>query len=88
MELLGVLPTELESLQIKKSELMRLTEADRALLAGLNRRPNISMDKTLVAQIQHLCTIGLKGEIEVLDNLGAQALSEYLTRKLSAFDIQ
>ncbi|KAA0189715.1 hypothetical protein FBUS_03129 [Fasciolopsis buskii] len=88
MELLGLLATELESLQIKKSELLRLTDSDYALLSGLQRREDVRTDRTLVdQQINALCVSRRKCEIEVLDNLGARALLEYLVKKLSASDI-
>ncbi|THD21957.1 Meiotic recombination protein SPO11 [Fasciola hepatica] len=88
MELIGLLATELESLQIKKSELLQLTEADSALLSGLQRRKDIFIDRILVDQINALRISKLKCEIEVLDNLGAKTLFEYLKRKLNAFNFE
>ncbi|TPP60124.1 hypothetical protein FGIG_08275 [Fasciola gigantica] len=88
MELIGLLATELESLQVKKSELLQLTEADSALLSGLQRRKDILIDRILVDQINALRISKLKCEIEVLDNLGAKTLFDYLKRKLDAFNFE
>ncbi|KAF6777092.1 SPO11 meiotic protein covalently bound to DSB [Paragonimus kellicotti] len=83
MELLGVLPSELQGLQIRTSELTELTKADRALLKGIFKRSYFKTDNELAKQTIFMSTNGWKAEIEVLESLRAGYLcQEYLVNKL------
>ncbi|KAA3681058.1 meiotic recombination protein SPO11 [Paragonimus westermani] len=79
MELLGVLPSELQ----RASELTRLTKADRALLKGILQRSYFKTDNELMEQTIFMSNNGWKGEIEVLESLRSGYLcQEYLVNKL------
>ncbi|KAF7234444.1 hypothetical protein EG68_11888 [Paragonimus skrjabini miyazakii] len=95
LELLGVLPSELQSLQIRASELNQLTKADRALLKGIFKRSYFKTDNELAKQVSlfhinwkynktiFMSTNGWKAEIEVLESLRTGYLcQEYLVNKL------
>ncbi|TGZ55309.1 hypothetical protein CRM22_010465 [Opisthorchis felineus] len=88
MKLIGLLPTELMSFQLQKSELIALNKSDRALLYGIQKRWYFKGDPDLVTQTKALLDCGFKAEIEVLDHISPQFLcQEYLSLKLRSMGI-
>ncbi|VUZ45773.1 unnamed protein product, partial [Hymenolepis diminuta] len=70
-------------LQIKRQDLMQLTDTDKSLLRGMKGRYYYNNEKKLQSEITVMETTQKKAEIQCLENLGVTFLcSEYLPRKL------
>ncbi|CAL8068746.1 unnamed protein product [Calicophoron daubneyi] len=88
--LLGLLPSELLSLQIRREAgFIQLSTSDITLLSSIQRRVYFNNDEQLMMQTNVLLEMRLKAEIEILNTLGPQYLcQEYLPKKLRVIGVQ
>ncbi|XP_074013577.1 meiotic recombination protein SPO11 [Numenius arquata] len=80
---LGLLPSDLERLHIRKDALIPLTKRDQNKLASIQKRPYITCQPTWKKELEIMAASKLKAEIQVLTSLSSDYLSRvYLPNKL------
>ncbi|RTG85218.1 meiotic recombination protein SPO11, partial [Schistosoma bovis] len=83
LQLCGLLPSELSSLQIKETNLLKLTKRDKSLLNSMKKRLYIQQESILLEQINYLLLTEMKAELEILNTIQSTYLTnEYLPNKL------
>uniref|UniRef100_A0A8C3JIU0 DNA topoisomerase (ATP-hydrolyzing) n=1 Tax=Calidris pygmaea TaxID=425635 RepID=A0A8C3JIU0_9CHAR len=80
---LGLLPSDLERLNIRKDALIPFTKRDQSKLASIQKRPYIACQPTWKKELEIMAASKLKAEIQVLTSLSSDYLSRvYLPNKL------
>ncbi|NXP13768.1 SPO11 protein, partial [Thinocorus orbignyianus] len=80
---LGLLPSDLERLNICKDALIPFTKRDQTKLASLQKRPYIACQPAWKRELEIMAASKLKAEIQVLTSLSSDYLSRvYLPNKL------
>ncbi|NWH70184.1 SPO11 protein, partial [Piaya cayana] len=80
---LGLLPSDLERLNISKDALIPFTKQDQNKLASIQKRPYIACQPTWKRELEIMAASKLKAEIQVLTSLSSDYLSRvYLPNKL------
>ncbi|XP_009901518.1 meiotic recombination protein SPO11 [Dryobates pubescens] len=80
---LGLLPSDLERLNIHKDALIPFTKQDQKKLASLQKRPYIACQPMWKKELEIMAASKLKAEIQVLTSLSSHYLSRvYLPNKL------
>ncbi|XP_069727901.1 meiotic recombination protein SPO11 isoform X2 [Phaenicophaeus curvirostris] len=80
---LGLLPSDLERLNISKDALIPFTKQDQNKLASIQKRPYIACQPTWKKELEIMAASKLKAEIQVLTSLSSDYLSRvYLPNKL------
>ncbi|CAI2725900.1 unnamed protein product [Schistosoma spindalis] len=88
LQLCGLLPSELSSLHIKQTDLLKLTKRDKSLLNSMEKRPYIQQESILLKQIKYLLFNENKAELEILNTIHSNYLTnEYLPNKLQLWGI-
>ncbi|KFP87169.1 Meiotic recombination protein SPO11, partial [Apaloderma vittatum] len=80
---LGLLPSDLERLNIRKDALIPFTKRDQNKLASIQKRPYIACQPMWRKELEIMAASKLKAEIQVLTSLSSDYLSRvYLPNKL------
>ncbi|XP_062460047.1 meiotic recombination protein SPO11 isoform X2 [Pezoporus occidentalis] len=80
---LGLLPSDLQRLNIRKDVLIPFTKQDQNKLASIQKRPYIACQPTWKKELEIMEASKLKAEIQVLTSLSSDYLSRvYLPNKL------
>ncbi|NXE72386.1 SPO11 protein, partial [Cochlearius cochlearius] len=80
---LGLLPSDLERLNIRKDVLIPFTKQDQNKLASIQKRPYIACQPMWKKELEIMAASKLKAEIQVLTSLSSDYLSRvYLPNKL------
>ncbi|NXJ63093.1 SPO11 protein, partial [Rostratula benghalensis] len=80
---LGLLPSDLERLNIRKDALIPFTKRDLAKLESIQKRPYIACQPMWKKELEIMAASKLKAEIQVLTSLSSDYLSRvYLPNKL------
>ncbi|KAM8996387.1 meiotic recombination protein SPO11 isoform 2-T2 [Ara ararauna] len=80
---LGLLPSDLQRLNIHKDALIPFTKQDQKKLASIQKRPYIACQPTWKKELEIMAASKLKAEIQVLTSLSSDYLSRvYLPNKL------
>ncbi|NXL06525.1 SPO11 protein, partial [Mesembrinibis cayennensis] len=80
---LGLLPSDLERLNIRKDALIPFTKQDQNKLASIQKRPYIACQPMWKKELEIMAASKLKAEIQVLTSLSSDYLSRvYLPNKL------
>ncbi|KAF1577577.1 Meiotic recombination protein SPO11, partial [Eudyptes moseleyi] len=80
---LGLLPSDLERLNIRKDVLIPFTKQDQKKLASIQKRPYIACQPMWKKELEIMAASKLKAEIQVLTSLSSDYLSRvYLPNKL------
>uniref|UniRef100_A0A8D2QEC0 DNA topoisomerase (ATP-hydrolyzing) n=1 Tax=Zonotrichia albicollis TaxID=44394 RepID=A0A8D2QEC0_ZONAL len=80
---LGLLPSDLERLNIRKDALIPFTKQDENKLASIQKRPYIACQPLWKKELEIMAASKLKAEIQVLTTVSADYLSRvYLPNKL------
>ncbi|KAM6112960.1 meiotic recombination protein SPO11 [Pterocles gutturalis] len=80
---LGLLPSDLERLNIRKDALIPFSKQDQTKLASIQKRPYIACQPMWKKELEIMAASKLKAEIQVLTSLSSDYLSRvYLPNKL------
>uniref|UniRef100_A0A8C0GZM8 DNA topoisomerase (ATP-hydrolyzing) n=1 Tax=Chelonoidis abingdonii TaxID=106734 RepID=A0A8C0GZM8_CHEAB len=80
---LGLLPSDIERLNIRKDALIPLTKQDRNKLASMQKRPYMACQPMLKKEMEIMAASKMKAEIQALTSLSSDYLSRvYLPSKL------
>ncbi|XP_021272177.1 meiotic recombination protein SPO11 isoform X3 [Numida meleagris] len=80
---LGLLPSDIERLNVRKDVLIPFTKQDQNKLASLQKRPYIACQPVWKKELEIMAASKMKAEIQVLTSLSADYLSRvYLPNKL------
>uniref|UniRef100_A0A8C9NN76 Topoisomerase 6 subunit A/Spo11 TOPRIM domain-containing protein n=2 Tax=Serinus canaria TaxID=9135 RepID=A0A8C9NN76_SERCA len=80
---LGLLPSDLERLNIRRDALIPFTKQDENKLASIQKRPYIACQPLWKKELEIMAASKLKAEIQVLTSVSADYLSRvYLPNKL------
>nr|WQM43595.1 spo11 initiator of meiotic double strand breaks [Eurycea tynerensis] len=80
---IGLLPSDLERLNIPKDALIPLTQLDQKKLANMQKRPYVACQPLWKREMELMATSKMKAEIQALTSLSADYLTRvYLPNKL------
>ncbi|XP_061196567.1 meiotic recombination protein SPO11-like [Saccostrea echinata] len=83
MEWLGVLPSDIQRLQLKENSLIELKPSDKSKISNILARPYVSESQFLYKELNVLLELGKKAEIESLDSISLSFLANvYLPTKM------
>jgi len=80
---IGILPKDVDEVNVKQDQLIKLSENDLKKASDLKNRPYVCNNAQLLGQLNLLISNGYKAEIECLDSISRNFLSDiYLPHKI------
>lgn len=84
---LGVLPKDVQDVNVKEEQLIKLSDNDRKKAIDLTKRSYIRNNQQIMDQLNLIIEKGVKAEIECLDSISRSFLTDiYLPHKIRMGD--